>query len=310
MTRFTNGFAIDTDIYWRSSYRISPFNTSYNSTNREIIRAGKVDMSLLQSFLGKSFQFTQNGRSAIGKALNFFHLKPDDEILILTTTSNTYISSCVTNEIEKVCSWTRSMNNKVKLIFLNHEFGYCYEGVSDLQKYNLPIIEDMALSFSSQDNSGLAGKIGDFVIYSIPKHFPIPFGGILKSNKNIDLSISDENPTLSQYLKILLTHYLYSIQEIKKVRVENYDYLCEKFRDFGFFPYFNELGKNIPGVFLFKTKSMDLPSFKIFMQNNGIESSVFYGKEAFFLPLHQNLNKGDLDFFYYLTKDFLENGNQ
>jgi hypothetical protein len=36
-----------------------------------------------------------------------------------------------------------------------------------------------------------------------------------------------------------------------------------------------------------------------------VESSVFYGKNAFFIPVHQNLNNNDFNYFFNLMKYFL-----
>ena len=37
---------------------------------------------------------------------------------------------------------------------------------------------------------------------------------------------------------------------------------------------------------------------------HGIECSVFYGEEAFFIPVHQHLSEIDLDYFYAVFLDF------
>ena len=45
---------------------------------------------------------------------------------------------------------------------------------------------------------------------------------------------------------------------------------------------------------------------KIFMQSNGVESSIFYGEDAFFIPVHQNLKDLDLDYFVTLIEYFVK----
>ena len=56
-----------------------------------------------------------------------------------------------------------------------------------------------------------------------------------------------------------------------------------------------------------KREDIDYPTLKELMQRNGVESSVFYGKNAFFVPVHQNLTKEDLDYMIKLLNYYSEN---
>lgn len=311
MTKLSNGFVINPDTFWRPCYRISPYNTGYNSINKKIIDKAIVDKEIITQFFGAKYFPTINGRSAIMLALQQYGLLPNDEVAILTTSGNAYISSCVTSEIEKVCKWSMTITDQTKLIFVNHEFGFCYEKLNELRKYGLPIIEDCALSFASTNQEKSTGTVGDFVIYSLPKFFPISFGGVLKCNDKFRINkLPEEDKTLVSGFEYLMSFYLKETESIKKKRLSNTTYLLDKFSDIGFEAFFTASEKDIPGIFMFKTARLNLPEFKKFMQDNGVESSVFYGKEAFFIPVHQNLNKEDMDLFYLLTSYFLENGNR
>jgi hypothetical protein len=42
----------------------------------------------------------------------------------------------------------------------------------------------------------------------------------------------------------------------------------------------------------------DLNALKVYLNNNGIQNSVFYGEDAFFIPNHQNLSHTEIDYFY------------
>lgn len=311
MVKFREGYVINPDVFWRPVYRISPFSTNYNSVNRKIVEVNHVDRPFVEHYFGASFFPVINGRQAISLALKQYDLKSSDEIYITTTSGNRYISSCVTNEIEKICEWKMEFSNKTKLIFVNHEFGYCHKELARLKKTGIPIIEDMALSFASGGMNCNAGRVGDFVIYSLPKFFPVSFGGVLKCNIPDRMKyLPETDKELESYFYPLMTNYLKQVNTISSCRIENFKYLESKFKEIGFLPYFEVTENNIPGVFMFKTIGIDLQSFKIFMQANGIESSVFYGSEAFYIPVHQGLKKDDLDFFYVLTKYFLEYGNK
>jgi dTDP-4-amino-4,6-dideoxygalactose transaminase len=311
MIRFKDGYVVNPDVFWRPAYRISPFNTSYIRKNKTILSAGKVQSEIFKNFFGDHFFPCLNGRSAIGLALSQYNLQPDDEILILTTSGNTYISSCVTNEISQRCRWSTSRSEKTKLVFVNHEFGFCYQHLKKLKEECLPIVEDRALSFASTITKGDVGITGDFVIYSLPKYFPVSFGGVLQCNdpgKIIQTPIVDKE--LEHNFAVLMSHYLPQTNTIKVKRKENYNYLKDLFEQAGFAPFFNATDDEAPGVFMFRTNNIDLNRLKVHMQNNGVESSVFYGKEAFFLPVHQELRSEDMDFLFLLVTDFIEHGDK
>lgn len=311
MLKLKNGYVINPDSFWRPSYRISPFNTSYTTINKRIFDDNDIDEELVKDFFGLLFFPCQNGRSAIALALKQYDLQPEDEVLILTTSGNKYISSCVTREIEKVCKWSRKASSWTKLIFVNHEFGFCYKDLEKLNEYNLPIIEDKALSFISTGENELAGKIGDFVIYSLPKFFPISFGGVLKCNDDSKIKyFPAADVELNNYFFMLMSVYLKQIEEIKKMRLANFAYLKKIFLELNFSPFFEASVNEVPGAFVFRAPGIDLDGFKIFMQSNGIESSVFYGEQAFYIPVHQHLSREDMDLFYLLTSHFIENGNK
>lgn len=311
MTILKNGFVINPASFYLPAYRISPFRKEFNSVNRAIIDGGSIDTEIIKAYFGECFFPTMSGRIAIAIALRQFDLEPSDEVAIFTTSGNRYISSCVTGEIEQVCKWSMEITPSTRLILVNHEFGYCYRNLAELKKYGLPIIEDMAFSFASSDLKNEAGRTGDFVIYSLPKFFPVSFGGVLKCNNAAairDIPVTEK--TLTRYFNILMSAYLPKVEQIKNDRLANFDYLSEIFSRGGLHPYFDKGPFENPGVFLFRIKDIDLPAFKIFMQANGIESSVFYGEDAFYIPVHQDLNRDDMDFFYFLTSYFIENGNK
>jgi hypothetical protein len=311
MTRFRRGYVIEPEIFWRPAYRISPFNTSYISKNHTLVQKGIVNKGIVEQFFGASYIPCLSGKQAINFALQQFSLAPADEVWIITTSGNRYISSCVTKEIEKFCKWSMQQSPQTRLIFLNHEFGFCYQQHEQLKRFGLPIIEDRALSFASQDNSQSVGTTGDLVIYSLPKFFPLNFGGILQfNNKALYKPNLQTDAALISMLNCLLSYYLNEVEAIVKKRKENFYYLKELFSQLQFYPRFIPTFYESPGVFMFNAQGINLNGLKEFFQANGVEASVFYGEEAFFIPVHQELSKEDMDFFFLLTFDFIKNGNE
>jgi hypothetical protein len=311
MTSLRNGYVINPEPFWRPAYRISPFNTGHVKTNHQLLSKTSYNRKQVDRHFSGSLIPTINGRAAIYLALSFYNLNADDEVWIITTSGNRYISSCVTREIEKVCQWSLHRSERTKLIFLNHEFGFCYENLQELKSTGLPVIEDKALSFASFDSDCWSGVTGDFTIYSLPKFFPIAFGGILQCNIDVQVKSRIEvEPELERSFYLLMEHFMPLINEIKYKRIQNYNYLVEKFTASGMLPFFSRKPDEIPGAFMFRLENADLPGLKNFLQNNGIECSVFYGENAFYIPVHQELVQEDLDFFHFIVNHYLQYGDQ
>jgi hypothetical protein len=302
-------FIINPDQYLLPCYRISPFRTKDISYNNDLPYANKIDEFFKEKFKTSKYYYCNNGREALNVALSHFNLNAEDIITILTTSGNFYISGCVTNEIEKFCKWNRKIEAKTKVILINHEFGYPYEGLEDLKKHDIPIIEDCAHTFFSTDKKNVIGQVGDFVIYSFPKMFPIQIGGLLLSNNSLKLKKQSEmkKETL-QYIKNVLSHYILNKDNIICARLINYKLLKSKLEMFGFSERFELTEGIVPGVFMFRVNdtAVDLVALKKYFYAHGIQCSVFYGENAFFIPCHQNLNEGDIEYFSTILKSFFK----
>lgn len=285
--------------------RISPFQTSDlwipSQTDKQIA------VDYLKGRFGDYYIFDK-ARNALAWALSSYDLQHDDIVTILTTSGNYYVSGCVTETIEKFCKWNREINNRTKVILVNHEFGYPYEQLDSLKKNGLPIIEDCAHTFVSRDSQNLIGTVGEYVIYSLPKYFPMQIGAILVKN----YSKASKRPVavdeVEDYVLEHLALQIPNIQKINEKRLENHDYLCSNLRHLGITPFLNRNDGVVPGVFLFKWEErVDYPLLKRFMQANGVESSVFYGENAFFLPCHFRLGKNELEYIVSLLSFFSMN---
>ncbi|AZA81732.1 hypothetical protein C1637_03910 [Chryseobacterium lactis] len=296
---------IDPENFRQPSFFISPFSTADLERNDAIMKNPNVsDDSLKEynAFFGEH-EYCLSGKEAIFNALDHYNLKKDDQVLILTTTSNLYISSCVTKEIEKFCGWSREKTDNTKLIFIIHEFGKVFHDMETIKNYNLPIIEDCAMSMFSSDEKELIGQYGDFTIYSLPKFFPIQFGGILKVNcKNYSIN---KNKAYQNHLQKVTLHYFEDSENIKKKRKDNNNYLILELCKLGFTPYFDYSERETPSVCMFTNNGHDLPKLKVFLQRNGIECSIFYGKDAFFIPVNQALGKFEMDYIINLITFFI-----
>ncbi|MBQ0075744.1 MAG: DegT/DnrJ/EryC1/StrS family aminotransferase [Bacteroidales bacterium] len=272
----------------------------------EHIEPTKEQICKCKEYLNKRFGYyciVPKARTAIGIALDYYNLHKDDVVTILTTTGNFYISSCVTKEVEKRCLWNREITDKTKVIFVNHEFGYPYEKLADLKRYNLPIIEDCAYAFFTEDKQ--MGTIGDFVVYSLPKAFPMQMGGILQST--IGKITYQEDYAVREYVTNKLAIEIEHINLIRKKRLRNWHILSEQLQKINAKPLMFPKG-TIPGVMLFEWENaIDYPKLKEFMQCHGVESSVFYGKPAYFIPSHQLLTLAEMNYMISLLQYWANN---
>lgn len=302
-------YIINPDPYSLPAYRIGPFTTRDIGLNHLMPACDLIDDYFTSRFGGRQFFYTQNGRSAINLALSRLSLRAEDVVTILTTTGNFYISGCVTREIEKYCRWSREFVPETKVILVNHEFGFPYPDLSRLKDRNLPIIEDCAGAFFSEDKDASIGEVGDYIIYSFPKMFPLQVGGLIVSR---DHSISDTDvnmtPAILRYIKNVLSRYIEERDLIVQKRFYNYKILKDSFSSLGLQERFTIREGVVPNVYMFRTDNtgIDLPDLKEYFWAHGIQSSVFYGEEAFFIPVHQALTESDLEYFYEVMRSFLQ----
>ena len=303
-------FVIEPDPYLTPSYRISPFQTAAIQRNAHM-PPNCADFAvnyLNQRFGPNKWRITSNGRAAIDYALRQFKLIKEQQVGIFTTSGNSYISSCVTQSIEKFANWTMNSVHNAALLFVNHEFGYIYPAMADLKKIGLPIIEDCCTTFFSQDEEKNVGKEGNYSIYSFPKFFNIQIGGLVVSQQefegNEQFIGEGMNKDIAAYILRVLGFELNNERELLFKRKENFNYAVQCFGALGFEPRFETSQNEVPSVLMLKNTSIikDLNLHKEWLNKHGIQNSIFYGEDAFFIPCHQNLSFTDIDFFVHVLK--------
>ena len=112
----------------------------------------------------------------------------------------------------------------------------------------------------------------------------------------------------SRYVKNVLSAYIAQRRRDYPKRLSNYESLKNLFNSLGFTERFSLESGTVPGVFMFKTDNyqIDLPELKTYYWAHGVQCSVFYGEEAFFIPVHQALTEQDLTYFYEIMKSFIQ----
>ena len=306
-------FFVNPNAFILPSFRIPPFKTEHIGINHQLPNDNFASIYFDQRFGKGNWKYSLNSREAIKISLEKYHLTENDLVTILTTSENFYISSCVTLEIEAVCKWNREVLPETKLVFVNHEFGYPHPDMERLASMGMPIIEDCCTTFFSQDEDENIGKYGDFSVYSLPKFFPIQIGGIIVSNlKNPFEPTTVITEKETQYIENVISFHLRKESELLAQRKHNFEYASKKMSSLGFSERFLKNKKIVPSVLLLNNHGIikDLNALKIFLSDNGIQSSVFYGEDAFFIPNHQSLKTIEIDFLFEVLSYYIQNSNE
>lgn len=77
--------------------------------------------------------------------------------------------------------------------------------------YDLPLIEDCALSLLSSDGSAPLGSTGDVAFYSIYKMLPVPNGGLMVLNGDLAKRVAELAPAVAPPFASTLSHILSSL---------------------------------------------------------------------------------------------------
>ena len=114
------------------------------------------------------------------------------------------------------------------------------------------------------------------------------------------------------YIKSVLSEHIKRKDQIIRQRIYNYTELRSRFEKSGLSERFRLEKGIVPGVFMFRTdnQNLNLPELKKHFWAHGIQSSIFYGEDAFFIPVHQALTAFDLDYFYEVMKVFLQKADK
>ncbi len=307
-------FVINPDPFLMPTYRIGAFVTSSIARNAkiELTWAEYAQQYFNERFGENNWLVTKNGREAMSMAMEELNLESTQNISILTPSHNLYISGCVTSTLSKYCNWDRKASEQSAAYFVNHEFGYLYKDIAALVGSGLPVIEDCCTTFFSQDDHHKIGLYGNYSVYSFPKFFSIQIGGLLVgkgvgSNQNLVNNVSLTKDEINYVLKVV-GFELKEVKSILQKRNELHQYASAAFESLGFSLRFPGEAGEVPSLLLLNNHQTikDLPSFKNYLYAQGIQNSVFYGEDAFFIPCHHYLSEADIDYFKFVTEQFIQ----
>lgn len=298
--------------------RIAPFENKFLQVGEnEDINASHINAGIVKrGFEENNFTVFPRAMYAIYSLIKSFKLEgkldENDEICIKTTSGSKYISGCVTSAIEETCKWSEEINEKTKAVLVIHEFGFFNSETPKLREIcnerNIPLIEDCAYLWAG----GRAGYYGDYLIYSATKIFPMQFGGILVGKTfepdYIWNNFACYDKAKSDIVLKQLNYYLPKLEEYNKKRLENYKYYVDIFREDRTFFKVSEF--DIPGAFVLKVENEKrAQEIAEYVNKFGIECGVYWGNSAIFFPVHQILEKPQLDYIIAAVLAMFRNGN-
>ncbi|MBV9528995.1 DegT/DnrJ/EryC1/StrS family aminotransferase [Sphingomonas sp.] len=273
----------------KAGLAISPFN--YECV--EALGQAADGRALLRAHLGASFTLTASGRQALGLVLDRIGLASDDEVAIMTTSGGSYVSACVTSTIEQRCRWAIGISGSSKAVIVIHEWGRPCEALAEAMASGLPVIEDCAYAFAARHPDGRqAGRDGHYAIYSLPKLFSVSFGGLAVSRMGGTLP-SPLDVKEQDYLCRAIAPELSRLPDLLAKRAKVWRHLAGMFSELGARPFFEPRATDTPAVFMFRHDAETVPLSEVRerFEAHGVEASVFYGENAFYVPAHHRMSE-------------------
>jgi hypothetical protein len=235
--------------------------------------------------------FVPRASYGIYALLRHLDLQKGDEVLIVKTFDGYFVSGCVTKMIEKVCNWSFELSSKTKAVLVIHEFGIPCK--KELPK-GLPIIEDCAWRVDSLG-------IGEYAVFSLQKMYNINYGAFIEG-----IELTDEFlwsiGCLDTFKRERALRGHFDANEAK--RIENWNYYDSLIKADGMTP-FAERGDWMPTVYL-QTVASDEEAKEIVERLIifGVQAGVYWGKSAFYLPIHQEMSLKDVEYMFAVVKGY------
>lgn len=282
---------------------LTPFDTAALGEESPAEWKRTVDRALEEKFQGKVFTFFPRAMYAIFTLIKSLTeegaLAQHPEVWITTTTDAHYISSCVTSAIEQSSPWTRTLTERTGAIFVIHEFGFPHPRLTELRRIaterGIPLIEDCAYGWGTTDT----GNVGDYVIYSLTKAFPVQCGGYLVgrhfTHEELWKHYGCSDRGKQEYTERHLASWIALQTENTRLRQKNYAWYE---RLFGTSRTVFPLGEGIePGAFLLRMENEErMQEVSAFVRTFRIECGNYWQSSAIILPVHQRLQRAHLEY--------------
>jgi DegT/DnrJ/EryC1/StrS aminotransferase family protein len=154
-----------------------------------------------------------SGRLLLAAWLSSLELQRDDEIAIVTTTDQTYVSTCLSITAFNVCRLSRVVTEATRAVIAVHEYGYVADDfaarVAQWRRREVAVLEDCAHLAGLQLPWGVVGALGDAALFSLPKLAPVAQGGWLRTVQPLpSRALSRLDPSASRQAALDVERYL------------------------------------------------------------------------------------------------------
>lgn len=260
---------------------------------------------LEKTFNSKNMYTFASGRMGFYTILKSMNIEKDDEIIIASYTCvvvpNAIIYSgakpiyCEVNKFDFNVDATKIealITDKTKAIYAQHTFGQMCDVLAIKKiadKYNLPVIEDVALSLGAKDGANYAGTIGDFGYFSTDrtKMINTSLGGFVSINNSDYLENFESKYENVEFLNRSFTKKLARTFLIDLVMMHPYLYWLGKFtnpvfRKLGIIKYFldeRKHGKNEITEYPYPSKFSSILAIVGISQIKHLEKNLAYRRE-------------------------------
>ena len=248
--------------------------------------------ALNAQFQTQAAAFYPSGRQALDGWLGTQRLGRGDEIWITTSFDLPNVSSCVTCTIFNHCKPSRVLTAATRGILVIHEFGVPHPHMQELaaiaRSKDIPIIEDCAHTADSRDNGFSVGTLGEWVLLSFPKIFPIRSGGALLSRSGQALpAVAATMPDLERFV----AEHAPRLPDYSARRRAAFARLEAAATACGYEPLFSPRPSISPWFFPLRTQhGHELISA---LQAAGVDAASWHGSDLVVLPCHQFLTEPD-----------------
>ncbi|SEN63038.1 dTDP-4-amino-4,6-dideoxygalactose transaminase [Sphingomonas gellani] len=280
----------DPDTTVKAFVSVSPFSYAALDATMQGPPAEEVQ-GLLAAHFSRPHVLVNSGRHALDLILTELAPRPDDVVTIVTTSGSSYVSSCVTSTVERYCRWSMQRESGTVAVIAIHEWGRACERISDHLGTGVPVIEDCAYAFATRYADGEpVGRRGDYALFSLTKMFSVNFGGavVFPAGRRPAFVMPEDDRA---FLLSAIGSEMVRLNALLEMRRDVWNDLATRFAAIGVKPFFAPVSGEQPSVFMFAhdPSTVPLPELRHRFDAHGIEGSVFYGSDAFFIPAHHRV---------------------
>lgn len=207
-----------------------------DAPNADWSRLPRTTVSPFKGAEGWREVYARTGQELLYRLLNALQLRRSDQISILTTSNDTYVSTCVSLTAFNFAAISREITEKTRVVIVIHEFGYIYPELPDLceklRLQGITIIEDCAHILGADLVHGYTvGSFGDYSLFSLPKVLPLRCGGLLRQSPSAPVVIGSAADTKKDEADRVQSGFLEMIpfwEEMNVLRCHRYRILADR----------------------------------------------------------------------------------